>query len=232
MDSAGRTGAGTPTGSTADGATLTPEQSRLYWDRRHATEDDLASGGNIGYDRATNAMLYAVRTARLVDVLGGRTDPAAPLRVLDAGCGKGHFSRALAAFGWVVDAIDTSARAIAECRERGGPHETYEVSALTDWSPPRLYDAVVCIDVLYHLMDDAEWEASIRHLGSLVRLGGILGLVDHDRAEDRVWRDYQKTRAPQRYRDLLAQCGFEVTRFVPNDFKNDPSGMHVAVRVA
>ena len=211
---------------------LTPRESREYWDSRHATSDELASGGNIGYDRPTNAMLYAVRSARLVEAIGPGTDPSLPLRVLDAGCGKGYFSRELASFGHAVDGIDTSPNAVALCRAQAGPRERYELSALADWAPPYLYDAVVCIDVLYHLMDDEEWTASVRALASLVRLGGILGLVDHDSPTDRVWQDYQKTRSVGRYQALLAECGFEVRRFVPNAFKNDPSGMHVAIRVA
>ncbi|GGB84476.1 hypothetical protein N798_11240 [Knoellia flava TL1] len=210
---------------------LSPDESRTYWDERHRTRDELASGGNIAFDRGTNHMLYVVRTARLVEVLGTHSDAEYPLRVLDAGCGKGYFSRQLASFGHRVDGIDTSPHAIAQCRAEGGPAETYHLSALTEWAPPHLYDAVVCIDVLYHLMDDAEWEASVLHLASLVRLGGVIGLVDHDRDEDVVWHDYQKTRARSRYAELLSGAGFEVTRFVTNDFMEDPSGMHVAVRV-
>jgi SAM-dependent methyltransferase len=210
---------------------LSPDESRTYWDERHRTRDELASGGNIAFDRGTNEMLYAVRSARLVEVLGARTDAEYPLRVLDAGCGKGYFSRRLASYGHRVDAIDTSPHAIAECRAAGGPTESYHLSALTEWSPSHLYDAVVCIDVLYHLMDDAEWEASVLHLASLVRLGGIIGLVDHDRDEDVVWHDYQKTRSRNRYVELLENAGFTVTGFVTNDFMEDPSGMHVAVRV-
>lgn len=211
---------------------MTPDESRAYWDKRHVQADELASGGHIGYDRGTNTMLYAVRTARLIEVLGPGTDSTIPLRVLDAGCGKGYFSRRLASFGHRVDGIDTSPYAIECCQAEAGPAESYAVSGLSAWAPPHLYDVVVCIDVLYHLMDDDEWAASVRNLASLVRLGGIIGLVDHDRDEDRVWQSYQKTRAVSRYRSLLQECGFEVRRFVRNDFKNDPSGMHVAVRVA
>ena len=64
---------------------LSAVQSRAYWDRRHASTGALASGGNIGWDEPTNAMLYAVRAARLVAALGPGTDPRAPRRVLDAG---------------------------------------------------------------------------------------------------------------------------------------------------
>ena len=105
------------------------------------------------------------------------------------------------------------------------------MSALRDWRPAHLYDVVVSIDVLYHLMDDDEWEASVRHLASLVRLGGRIGLVDHEADEDHVWSIYQKTRASGRYAAVLEACGMQVERFVRNDFRADPSGMHIAVRV-
>ncbi|WP_169744255.1 class I SAM-dependent methyltransferase [Knoellia aerolata] len=215
-----------------DVPTLSPTDSRAYWDRRHRRQDNLAAGGHIGFDRGTNAMLYAVRSARLVEVLGAANDVVAPLRVLDAGCGQGLFARTLGSFGHTVDGIDTSTYAIDVCRELAGPSESYEMSALVDWQPSHLYDAVLSIDVLYHLMDDDEWASSVENLASLVRLGGLIGLVDHDADVARVWAEYQKTRPTNQYRDLLSGCGFEMRRSVRNDFRTDPSIMHVAVRVA
>lgn len=211
---------------------MTASESRQYWETRHARAGALASGGHISHDESTNAMFYAVRIARLIEAIGPRTNPGLPLRILDAGCGKGHFSRALASFGHLVDGIDTSVTAIASCEAQASERETYAVSSLSQWGPPYLYDAAVSIDVLYHLMDDDEWATAVRNLASLVRLGGILGLVDHDRDEDRVWQSHQKTRSTRRYRELFEACGFEARRYVRNDFKHDPSGMHIAVRVA
>lgn len=215
----------------AEPVPFTSEQARAYWDRRHVEHDELASGGNITYDVAANTMLYALRTARLLEAIGMHSDPAIPLRVLDAGCGKGFFSRALAGFGHRVDGIDTSPHALELCRAQGGPTEFYSQSSLSEWAPAHLYDAVVAIDVLYHIMDDAEWEASVRNLASLVRLGGRIGLVDHSRDEDRLLGVYQKTRAVSRYHRLLEESGFTMQDFVANKFRDDPSGMHVAVRV-
>lgn len=87
------------------------------------------------------------------------------------------------------------------------------------------------MDVLFHLMDDADWLDSVRNLASLVRLGGSLVLADHDSDEDRVWSAYQKTRARSRYNEVLAEAGFEVAAFIRNDFRTDPVGMYVARRV-
>lgn len=210
---------------------LGPAEAREYWDRRHAGGASLASGGHASWDEATNAMLYDVRKARIIAALDGANDTYRPLRVLDAGCGKGHFSRALAAYGHLVDGVDASPAAIALCRESAGPRESYAVSTLAGWRPAYLYDAAICVDVLFHLMDDADWRDSVRNLATLVRLGGSLVLADHDSDEDRLWSAYQKTRARGRYTEVLAEAGFEVTAFIRNDFRTDPVGMHVARRV-
>jgi 2-polyprenyl-3-methyl-5-hydroxy-6-metoxy-1,4-benzoquinol methylase len=211
---------------------LSPSQSRSYWNTRHGEQDDLRSGGNIGNDRATNAMLYAVRRARLIEAIGAESDPDIPLRILDAGCGKGYFSRALTEFGHRVDGIDTSTSAITACRRQALGTDSYAVSSLRSWRPPYLYDAVVCIDVMFHLMDDDEWLSSLRNLAVLVRLGGRLVVADHDATEDTVWGNYQKTRSRSRYATALHEQGLEIVDFIRNDFKADPIGMHVATRVA
>ncbi len=211
---------------------LSAQESRSYWDRRHAEQSALRAGGNIGLDEASNAMLYAVRGARLVEAMGSTTSAALPRRVLDAGCGNGHFSRLMASFGHRVDGIDTSPTALGICRSSAGPRESYHHSALSEWAPPYLYDVVVSIDVLYHIMNDEEWEASVRNLAGLIRLGGMIGLVDHDTEKVTVHANYQKTRPASAYRRLLEECGLELRKVVPNAFRTDPSVMHVAVRVA
>jgi len=207
-------------------------EAREYWDRRHRDENELRSGGNIGMSDAGNELIYALRVGRLIEVLEYASAPTAPLGVLDAGCGKGFFSRALASFGHEVDGIDTSEEAIAQCRRLAQERQSFAVSSLADWSPPRLYDVVFCIDVLFHILDDRDWEASVRNLGRLVRIGGRLILADHPSDEDRVWAAHQKTRAAARYRNLLTSLGLDYLRFVPNGLPGTDVGFHVATRVA
>lgn len=208
------------------------EEARTYWDQRHSTEDSLRSGGNTGMSHAGNELIYALRVGRLIEVTEYESAPTAPLRILDAGCGKGYFSRALASFGHEVDGIDTSEEAIAQCRRQSDERQTFAVSALADWCPPRLYDVVVCIDVLFHILDDKEWEASVRNLARLVRMGGRLVLADHGVDEDRVWARHQKTRAVSRYEKLLSDLGLNYLRYVPNGLPGTDVGFHVATRIA
>lgn len=212
--------------------TLGVAEALAFWDRRHRTAGELRSGGDLSFDHATNEIFYALRLGRLVDIVGDVTSPAAPLRILDAGCGKGYFARGMARFGHQVDGIDASPRAIEDCRASRVADDSYAVSTLAHWCPPYLYDVVYSIDVLFHVMDDEAWEASVRNLASLVRLGGRLILVDHVTDADRVWGDYQKTRAVWRYRSLLGEMGFGNLTTVPYRFRDSLCGFHVATRRA
>ena len=207
------------------------QEALAYWDDRHRRLDELRSGGDMGYDHGTNELFYALRLGRLIDVVGDATSPGAPLRMLDAGCGKGWFTRAMASFGHRVDGIDASPAAIEECRRLAVGGDTYTVSVLGDWAPPYLYDVVYSVDVLFHLLDDEVWRSSMVNLASLVRTGGLLVVADHVTDHDRQWGRHQKTRAPQRYRDLLAARGFRYERFVPYRFRTSPVGFHVATRI-
>lgn len=208
------------------------ETALRYWDTRHVEVDEWRSGGNVSFDSGTNAIIYSVRLVRLVEALGSVTSEAAPLRVLDAGCGRGFFTRGMSDFGHLVDGIDASPNAIRHCREQEGNRERYAVSTLREWLPSYLYDVVFSIDVLFHIMDDDEWQASVTNLAGLVRLGGRLLLADHSAEEDMVWSSYQKTRSRSRYVDVVTALGFQDQGFRPNGGPRDLVGLHVFGRVA
>lgn len=102
---------------------LTPAEAAAYWDARHRHQDDLRSGGHIGLDYASNEMFYARRLGALMELIGDHASATEPMFVLDAGCGKGQFARALARCGHRVDAIDASPSAIGYARLTDPPLE-------------------------------------------------------------------------------------------------------------
>jgi len=209
---------------------LSAEQAAAFWDARHQRETDLRSGGDVSFDEATNRMFYIRRLGLLLEIIGDQSHPAAPLFVLDAGCGKGWFARELARFGHAVDGIDLSPSALAHCRREGGGPQYFR-SSLVDWRSPWLYDVVLAIDVLFHVMDDAEWERSVRNLASLVRLTGRLVLADWGRDHDHVFGNYQVVRSRLRYQHLLAECGLRADGWLPYRFRGSPLGFHVYTRI-
>jgi len=210
--------------------TLSPEAAVAFWDTRHGQHSER-SGGDLGFDQAGNNLFYSWRIGQLVQVVGDLSSRLDPLDVLDAGCGKGIFARAMAAAGHRVDAIDPSANAIAFCREHDAAAR-YEQSLIVDWHPAWPYDVVYSVDVMFHLLDDEVWAASVRHLASLVRLGGRLVISDWGREERKQFSDYQVVRPPSAYRELLAPLGLTPVGSVPYRFRRSPVAFHVFWRTA
>jgi 2-polyprenyl-3-methyl-5-hydroxy-6-metoxy-1,4-benzoquinol methylase len=209
---------------------LSADEAATYWNTRHQIEGDLRSGGDMTFDERTNQMFYMVRLGILLDVIGHQSDPVAPLFVLDAGCGKGWFSRELALFGHQVDGIDGSPSAIEHARQQGGGPRYYQ-STLSGWRSSWLYDVVFSVDVLLHILDHDEWERSLRNMASLVRLGGRLIVSDWAEQDDRSFGNYQVFRSRSRYLHLLRECGFRFDEWRPYAFRTNFSGLYVFTRV-
>jgi len=208
---------------------LTDEEASEYWNERHQRESDMRSGGNITFDEATNRMFYMRRLALLMDLVGLQSSPSAPLSLLDAGCGKGWFSRELARFGHQVDSIDGSPAAIEHARRLGGGPR-YHQSSLSGWRSPWLYDVVLSVDVMFHILDNAEWERSVGNLASLVRLGGRLIVADWEADEDKALGNYQMLRGRPRYRRLLEGTGMRSDGWHPYAFRRSVIGFHAFTR--
>lgn len=91
-------------------------------------------------------------------------------RVLEVGCGSGHFLAMLRAAGWEVEGLDVSAGDVAFARWRLGLtvfHGSLETVPLD----PGRYDAVVLYAVLEHVLDPV---ATVRRVFELLRPGGVI----------------------------------------------------------
>jgi trans-aconitate methyltransferase len=104
--------------------------------------------------------------------------------------------------------LDISNDAVAFCRERY-PQGVFFVQDLTaqQWSgpgrPEKDYDVVTAIDVLYHLVEDADFEKALRHLEQRVRPGGVLLVSDVFVPHDQQTAPHVKRRSLSTYRRLL-----------------------------
>ena len=113
-------------------------------------------------------------------------------KVLDAGCGDGSLSLALHRRGCRVVGVSNDAEAIAALAERPSPDGVdFGVHDLRDGAPPGgPFDAVVCFDVLEHILDD---RAALAAVASALREGGRLLLTVPDRAAPPLWGDTVST---------------------------------------
>lgn len=93
-------------------------------------------------------------------------------RLLEVGCGAGHFLRAAAAAGFDPSGTEVSASALARLRQDGFHVLEGDLPSLR--LPESSFDAVVLFEVLEHLPDPLVYLAEARRL---LRAGGVLLLT-------------------------------------------------------
>jgi SAM-dependent methyltransferase len=207
---------------------LETEEALVYWNQRHANRDELRSGGDIGLDFAANQSFYLRRVGMLLEQVEAHLPLVEPVFALDAGCGKGYFAGQLEQCGIRVVGVDASATAVEFCRRA---HDGVYVHARLDtFESPDLFDCVYSIDVLFHILDDAVWAASVANLASLTRPGGLLLITDHNGPRRRQLGNYIVHRPASEYRAIADSYGFEYREFRPYAFRTNQLGFHSFVR--
>lgn len=102
--------------------------------------------------------------------------------------------------------IDASATAIVSASATGSA--TYEVSPLSTYDNPSLFDVVICLDVLFHIVDNEEWHHSLTALMNSVRPGGFLLIIEHFGVQSPNRPPHVKWRSMADYRDCFSGTGF------------------------
>ena len=150
-----------------------------YWGQRHRRYGATLGGvGTLHLGEELNEREYELKWEHVGAVLAPLAVEGATL--LDAGCGNGYFTERALRLGFAVEAVDFSADAIAVARAQPGREEVeWHVSPLTDFGSDRRFGVVMSIDVLFHIVDDSQWERSVANLASLVADGGRLVVQEH-----------------------------------------------------
>ncbi len=100
-------------------------------------------------------------------------------RVLDLGCGEGHFAQALDAAGAVVTAADVAPEPLRRAQRRVPGLDVRLLPGEPPWPlPDAAYDAVWAGEVIEHVGDTAAWLSEVRRI---LRSGGrlLISTPDH-----------------------------------------------------
>jgi len=96
-------------------------------------------------------------------------------KLLDVGCARGRFSKALAQRGARITGIDAAEKFISIARGNV-PDATFEVASATDIRfEDNSFDGVFCLEVLEHV---PETEKAVREMTRVLRPGGKIIIID------------------------------------------------------
>ncbi len=186
---------------------------REFWDRRLAEHFDLRGTGETGLSLAYNRACYTLRREVLERALREAGMDPAGKQVLDVGCGTGFFTAHYLARGAVVTGLDIAPTSVERLRARF-PDARFVLADVSEADIEGRFDIVNVFDVLYHIVDEARWEAAVRRLGAAVAPGGLL-LVTDTFVDLGALASHNRMRPLERYRAVLEPLGFAFSRLHP-----------------
>ncbi|HVI86786.1 MAG TPA: glycosyltransferase [Dongiaceae bacterium] len=149
-----------------------------YWESRHAAlKGSIRSVGHIGMSEAQNLEDYAANADYLRAALLSKFPEPQGRVLFDAGCGTGVVSAVCADLGFRVFGADFSETAVAQAGARV-PAGTF-IAKPFDRAVVPPADAVLCMDVLFHVVDDTLWQRSLESLAEKLKPGGRLLVLEH-----------------------------------------------------
>ena len=197
---------------------VTPFDNKQYWETRLREHYSLAGVGYLRLGRRYNEWMYRVRGAVFDRVVAGLARDWSAARVVDVGSGTGFYVARWLALGAQVTGLDLTEVAVEQLR-RGFPQARF---LQADIGGPRAgialeggFDAASAFDVLFHLVDDAQYAQAFRNLAALLKPGGWLLWSDNflRHATERV--EHQASRPLAESERLVEAAGFEVVERVP-----------------
>lgn len=187
-----------------------------YWrDRYRQRKGALSTVGQRTYSDKANFYIYKLVKEQYGKLLK-KINLSKGSKVLDAGSGIGLFTEFLLAKGFEVDACDISPDALTYLKEKNPKVNTIcePLSLLPD---DKQYDAIHCFDVLYYILDDEEWELTLKKFSKIAKKYIIL----HERFLNRkplVISKHIKFRSYNRLKNKLKQFGFKEYISIPTHF--------------
>lgn len=193
----------------------THSELRDFWERR--LEGDWTESG-VGYralGRPFNTWMYKVREEVFLRRVGrlGLLDPS----VLDVGSGTGFYVRLWDRLGAAdVTGCDMTDAAVARLRERFPDHrfvrqDAADLDAFEDAS----FDALSCMDVLFHITDDDRYTSAVGEFARVLRPGGTLVISENCLQRPEQRGEHQVNRTLEWIAGTLDKAGFDLRLRVP-----------------
>lgn len=204
-----------------------PFDNREYWESRLRQHYSLAGVGYFGLGRRYNEWMYRVRADVFDRVVGQLPVARDPLpvtgwhgaEVLDVGAGTGFYVNRWQRLGARVTGLDLTDIAVDEL-SRGFPAARFvraDIGQPLDATllSPASFDAASAMDVLFHIVDDAEYARAFVNIAGLLRPGGWFLWSDNFLRHPTERITHQVSRTLEESTRAVEAAGLEVIDRVP-----------------
>lgn len=197
------------------GLMTTQSDHREFWERR--LDEDWTESG-VGYralGRPFNTWMYRVRQEVFLRE-AGRLNPGGR-NVLDVGSGTGFYVRQWDRLGaGEITGCDVTEAAVQRLRTRFPEHrfarqDAADLNSMETGS----FDLVSCMDVLFHITDDARYAEALGEFARILRPGGRLVISENCLRRPEQRGERQVNRTLEWIFGALDRAGFDVVRRVP-----------------
>lgn len=191
---------------------------RKFWEQRLA-EDWTASG--VGYralGRPFNRWMYRVRREVFLREAGALDFDPGTARVLDVGSGTGRYVHHWQELGVEdVTGCDLTEAAVLRLAERfpAARFHQADASRLGEVFDPASFDAVSCMDMLFHITDDERYRAALASIAEVLRPGGHFVLSENFLHRPEQRGPHQVNRRLEWIAAALAEAGLEIVHRTP-----------------
>lgn len=198
-----------------------PFSVRDYWESRLRASCDLEGVGYRRLGRQYNRWMYRVRARVFARLTAGLPVDLGSAAVLDVGSGTGFYVEQWHRLGVRhVTGLDITDAAVEALRQRFPADTFVREDVGRDWSAGSAlghagYHVVSAMDVLFHLVDDADYARAFRNLASVLRPGGWFLWSDNFLRHGTERVRHQASRPLAESERLVRQAGFEIVRRAP-----------------
>jgi len=185
-----------------------------YWENRLSRNFDLQGVGYIDMGRGYNRWLYRLKRAVFLKTMRNCGLELPRAEVLDIGAGTGFILDCWRELGASrLSATDLTAVAVENLRQRypGCNVHQMDIGDESLSAEDGRYDAISCMDVLYHIVDDERHRRAINNIHSLLKPGGWFVFSNH------FIRQAETRRAPacvsrplHEEESVLHEAGFQI----------------------
>lgn len=180
-----------------------------YWERTLSEQFDLRGTGEPGLSLEYNRACYELRREVLDRALAAAGLDPRGKRVLDVGCGTGFWTAYYTGRGADYTGLDIAPTSVAKL-QAAYPAARFVHADVSEAELEGQWDLVNVFDVLYHVTDEAKWEAALTRLARAVAPGGALLVTDAftDMPNPAA---HNRMRSLARYREVLDASGVRFT---------------------